>query len=87
MAEMQKLMKAPGDRNSKRPQMQKLRETYTAKMKKIFTKDQAAKFDKMEAAMRARFGGRGRGGPGGPGGPGGRPGGAGGPGGPPKGGA
>ena len=78
-AEMDKLRNAPGDRTSKRPQMEKLRGTYTAKMKKILNKEQQAKFEKMMAEMRARFGG---GRPGGPGG--GRPG-AGGP--PSKGGA
>jgi hypothetical protein len=83
-AEMDKIRKAPGDRTSKRPMMDKLREKYNGKMKKILTKDQSAKYDKMQAEMRARFGGRGRGGPGGPGG---RPGGPGGPGGPPRGGA
>jgi Spy/CpxP family protein refolding chaperone len=81
-AEMEKLMKAPGDRKSKRPQMTKLRDTYTAKMKKVFTKEQSAKYDEMLAKMRAQFRGGGAGGPGGmrPGGPG-----KGGPGGPPKG--
>jgi Spy/CpxP family protein refolding chaperone len=87
MADMDKLRKAPGDRNSKRPQMQKLRELYDGKMKKALTKEQGVKYDKWQAEMRARFGG-GRGGPGGRmGGPGGRPPGPGGPGGPPKGGA
>ena len=68
-AAMDKLRAAPGDRKSKGPAMKKLRDSFNDKMKKVLSKDQQAKYDKMQAEARARFGG-GRGGPGGPGGPG-----------------
>lgn len=71
-AAMDKLRAAPGDRNSKMPQMKKLRDAFDAKMKKILTKDQQAAYEKQQAEMRARFGG-GRGAPGAAGGKGGPP--------------
>lgn len=70
--ESDKLRAAPGDRKSKGPQMKKMREAFEAKVKGILTKEQAVKYDKMMAEMRAKFGG-GRGGPGGGRGPGGPP--------------
>ncbi len=84
-ASMDKLRAAPGDRKSKGPEMKKIRDAFDGKLHKILTKEQSAKFDKMQAEMRAKWGGRGPGGPGGAGGPGGgrggRPGGPSGPGG------
>lgn len=67
-ADMEKARKAGGARPS-RDQFQKMRAEFDAKMKKILTKDQAAKWDKIQAERRKQFGGGRRGGPGGPGGP------------------
>jgi len=60
------LNKAVTDRQAARPAQMAIRTATTTKIKAILTPDQAAQFDKQQAAMRA--GGGGRGGAGGGGG-------------------
>jgi hypothetical protein len=68
-AKAAKMRPAGGGRPSPadREKFMALRKEYHTKIEKVLTPAQAKKLDAMEAAMRAKWSGRGRGGPGGPG--------------------